>query len=81
MQIFTVIAIYHPPSKCQNSTHSMFIDQDMDVLTTLQAKYNNIITLGDINMHINDPNNQDTCVLQDSLYAFDLTQHIKIPTH
>ena len=53
----------------------------MDLLTTPQAKYNNVIILGDINMHIHDPSNQDALVLQDSLNAFDLTQHVKIPTH
>ena len=32
-------------------------------------------------MHMDDPSNQDAHVLQDSLNAFDLTQHINIPTH
>ena len=81
MPTFTVVAIYHPPSTCQDSTDATFIDQFTDLLTTLQAKYNNIIILGDINMHMDDPNNQNACKLQDSINAFDLTQHVKIPTH
>ena len=81
MSTFTVVAIYHPPSTCQDSTDATFIDQFTDLLTTLQAKYNNIIILGDINMHMDDPNNQNACILQDSINAFDLTQHVKIPTH
>ena len=32
-------------------------------------------------MHMDDPNNQNACILQDSINAFDLTQHVKIPTH
>ena len=30
---------------------------------------------------MDDPSNQDAHVVQDSLNAFDLTQHVKIPTH
>ena len=81
MPTFTVVAIYQPPSNCQGSTDATFIDQFTDLLTTLQTKYNNIIILGDINMHMDDPNNQNACILQDSINAFDLTQHVKIPTH
>ena len=65
MPTFTVIAIYHPPSNWQNSTDSTFTDQLTDLLTTLQAKYNNIIILGDINMHMDDPSNQNAHILHD----------------
>ena len=63
MPTFTVVAIYHPPSTCQDSTDATFIDQFTDLLTTLQTKYNNVIILGDINMHMDDPNNQNACIL------------------
>ena len=78
---FTVVALYHTPSNCRNSTDAIFIDQLTDFLTTLQTKYSNVIILGDINMHMDDPNNQNVCILQDSIEAFDLIQHVKIPTH
>ena len=81
MPTFTVVAIYHPPSDCQNSTDPIFIDQLSDLLTTLQTKYSNIIILGDINMQMDDPSNEIACILQDSINAFDLTQHVKISTH
>ena len=79
MPTFTVVAIY-PPSNCQGSTDATFIDQLTDLLTTLQTKYNNIIILGSINMHMDDPNNQNACILHDSINAFNLTQHVKFPT-
>ena len=30
---------------------------------------------------MNDPNNQNACILHDSINAFNLMQHVKIPTH
>ena len=81
MPTITVVAIYHPPFSCQNSTDPIFIDQLTDLLTTPQTKYSNIIILGDINMHMDDPSNQNACILQVSINTFDLTQHVKIPTH
>ena len=75
------LLLYITPSNCQGSTDATFIDQLTDLLTTLQTKYNNIIILGNINMHIDDPNNQNACILYDSINAFNLTQHVKIPTH
>ena len=81
MPTFIVVAIYHPPSNCQDFTDTTFIDQFTDFLTTLQSKYNNIMTLRDINMHMEDPTNQNASILHDSINAFNLTQHVKIPTH
>ena len=72
---------YITPSNCQDFTDATFIDQLTDLLTTLQSKYNNTIILGDINMHMDDPNNQNACILHDSINAFNLIQHVKIPTH
>ena len=81
MPTFIVVAIYHPPLNFQNFSDTAFIDQFTDLLTTLQSKYNNIIILGDINMHMDDPTNQNASILHDSINAFNLTQHVKIPTH
>ena len=33
------------------------------------------------NIHINDPEDQDAQTLQDTLNAFNLKQHVNIPTH
>ena len=37
--------------------------------------------MGDFNIHINDPEDQDDQTLQDTLNVFNLKQHINIPTH
>ena len=37
--------------------------------------------MGDFNIHINNLEDQDAQILQDTLNAFNLKQHINIPTH
>ena len=37
--------------------------------------------MGDINIHINDGEDQDAQILLDTIAAFNLKQHINIPTH
>ena len=37
--------------------------------------------MGDFNIHINDLEDWDTQILKDTLNAFNLRQHINIPTH
>ena len=37
--------------------------------------------MGDFNIHINDLEDWDAQILKDTLNAFDLKQHINIPTH
>ena len=76
MPTFIVVAICHPPSNCQDFSDTTFINQFTDLLTTLQSKYNNIIILDDINMHMDDPTNQNASILHDSINAFNLT-HVK----
>ena len=58
MPAFTVVAIYHPPSSCQNSMDSIFIDQLTDLLTSIQTKHSNTIILRGINIHMDDHSNQ-----------------------
>ena len=47
----------------------------------LQSKYNNIITLGDFILHVNDLQDADASICLDTLMAMGLTQHINFPTH
>ena len=44
-------------------------------------KHWGIIIMGDFNIHINDSEDWDAQTLQDTLTAFNLKQHINIPTH
>ena len=76
----TVTGIYHPPLK-NTITNRMFIDDITDHLISLLPTATNNITLGDFNMHINDSNSNDACILKDTFTALGLTQHVTTSTH
>ena len=51
----TIVAIYHPPySATNNSTNAKLIDEFTEYLVDSIMTYNNIVILGDFNLHIND---------------------------
>ena len=58
-----------------------FLDKLTDLLSHAVPKHQDIIILGGFNIHINDPEDQDAQILQDTLNAFNLKQHVNIPTH
>ena len=72
--------IYHQPPG-NNTTNAMFIDEITLLLVGWIAKYNNIVILGDLNMHVDDLTNADSYIFNDTMCAFDLKQHVTSPTH
>ena len=78
----TILAIYHTPASTQHKTsNSDFIDQLTHLLTTIGSENTNIVLLGDLNLHIDNPEDPDADQLIATLEAFGLEQHIKFPTH
>ena len=62
-------------------SNANFLDQLTNLLSHVIPKHWDIIIMGDFNIHINDSEDQDAQTLQDTLNAFNLKQHINIPTH
>ena len=58
-----------------------FIGDLTELLTEVVSNHSNLIILGDINLHLNKLEDTDGKVLCDILEAFNITQHIKFPTH
>ena len=80
-RVYTIISIYHPPQSIdQQLKNSSFIDQLTDLLTEVH-KHQDLIIMGNINIHINDNEDQDAQTLLNTLEAFNLKQHVNIPTH
>ena len=75
-----LIGLYHPAST-NGITTTMFLDEIMELLMTLIPKYNNILLLGDFNMHIEDISNADNIIFNDTMEVLGLIQHVKSSTH
>ena len=81
-RVYTIIRMYHPPQSInQQFENRNFIDQFTDLLTEELPKHQDLIIMGHINIHINDNEDQDPQTLLNMLEAFNLKQHVNIPTH
>ena len=79
---YTLIGIYHPPQGAQQAiTNSNFITEFTEFLTDVTSKHNNIITMGDFNIHMDDLEDADPCLLHNTINAFNLKQEVNIPMH
>ena len=59
------MGIYHPPPG-NDTTNAMLIDDITDLLADKIGK-NNIVMLGDLNMHIDDLSNADSHIFNDTM--------------
>ena len=73
----TLVGTYHPPS----GNYLTFIDDFVEWITDPLAMDNNIIVLGDFNLHVNDVNDDDAGNFLDSTTTLGLIQHVDFPTH
>ena len=75
-----IMGIYHPPPN-NDTTNAMFIDKITELLEDRIGKYNNMVILGDLNMHVDDLTNANSYIFNDSMHAFGFKQHMTSPTH
>ena len=66
-----IMGICHPPPG-NDTTNAMFIDDITDLLADKIGKCNNIVMLGDLNMHVDDLTNADSHIFNDTMQAFGL---------
>ena len=59
----------------------MFLDEITELQTALIPKYNNLIIMGDFNMHIDDITNVENLIFNDTMEGLGLSQQVKTPTH
>ena len=79
----TLVALYHPTySSKVPITNSMFIDDITNWLPDRLIKYNNVVLIGDVNIHLNDCTSDDhTGIFSDMLEAMGFIIHMAGPTH
>ena len=78
----TCIAIYRPPYSLTNQEMvTKFLDEFPVWLANILGSFNNMIALGDFNIHINDENDNEAGIFIDTMIALGFNQHVSFPTH
>ena len=75
-----ILGIYHWPPK-HDQTNTIFLDEITKLLTSKLPNMENAIIIGNFNMHIEDPNNNNSKISVDTMEALGLKQHVVEPTH
>ena len=77
-----IMGIYHPPkSSSNNSTMNLFFEELSHYLTENINSYEELIILGDTNIHYDSKTNNETTAFQELLCSFGLQQLVNCPTH
>ena len=75
-----IMGIYHPPKSISKSTMNLCFEELSDYLTENINKYEELIILGDNNIHYDLKTHYDTTAFEE-VYSFGLQQLINCPTH
>ena len=78
----TCIVIYRPPySSTNQETVTKFLDKFTEWLANILGSFNNMIVLGDFNVHINDENDNEAGIFEETITSLSFNQHVTFPTH
>ena len=76
------LGIYHPPYSDQSqATNHDLVDQFTDWIAEYIMNDTNVIILGNFNLHVNDPSDDNAMNFIETTQALALEQHVKFPTH
>ena len=78
----TCIVIYRPPySSTNRETVTKFLDEFTEWLANISGSFSNMIVLGNFKVHINDENDNEAGIFEDTITALGFIQHVTFPTH
>ena len=81
-QAVHIMVIYHPPkSSSNNLTMNLFFEELSDYLTENINSYEELIIMGDTNIHYDSKTNNETIAWRNYLYSFGLQQLVNCPTN
>ncbi|XP_071761460.2 uncharacterized protein LOC139916471 [Centroberyx gerrardi] len=72
----TVLLIYRPPKP-----NSSFLPEIHDLLTSLCSMSTNIVIVGDLNIHVDNPSCHFAAEFLSLIECLGLKQHVDVPTH
>ena len=74
-----LLSVYHPPQS--TGCNGPFTEQLLDQVAKLQLLHQNIIIMGDFNIHVNDITDADAVYLIDAMSALGFSQVVRHATH
>ena len=78
----TLLGVYHLPiGSTPGNTHVKFLDEVSQLVQYFITNHKNLVLLGDVKIHVQDPANPDSIVHNDTMEAMEIIQHIIEPTH
>ena len=79
---FRIIVIYRPPpSQSNNLKISQFKEEFPTLLESLVIQNEQLLIMGDFNIHVEDTNDSLASFLQNTLTTFGIKQHVGCATH
>ena len=78
---FSCLGVYHPPSASNQVNDSIFTDSFLDATSLLLAEHNDLIIMGDFNIHVNDVSDNDAIFFLEAMSSLGLKQHVQSATH
>jgi exonuclease III len=79
---FRIVTIYRPQSSIvKHYKMSEFHEEFFELMSLYSTVNDEIIFVGDYNIHVNKPQESDPSIFLDTLDQFHLTQHVTEPTH
>lgn len=80
--VLNVLAVYRPPYSVKTgNTLPLFIDDFTEFITDFLSTNDNVIILGDFNIHVDDESDPDTQIFLDTMHVLGLQQHVHEQTH
>ena len=77
----TIVGVYHPSLGSTKNTPVRYLAQVSELVQYLFTNHKNLVLLGDLHIHVNKLDNQDTQAYLDTMEALGLVQQIDQQTH
>ena len=68
----SILGVYYPP----DTNNYKFIDDFMDKNIVELSQHENMVIVGGLNIHWDDPDSNETLLLRDTIDAIGLKQHV-----
>ena len=80
-ELLRIVTIYRPPPKAKSPNVSVYLREFIDLLEDLTLTSGQLLLVGDLNFHFDNPTSAHTKPIIDLLSATNHQQHVTLATH